>query len=92
MFYVYVLQNSVNQHLYVGFTENVDRRLASHNLGDVISTKAYRPWKRIFYECYINKMDALRREKYLKTTAGKHGLKLMLRETLHVDINSISSD
>ena len=40
-----------------------------------------RPLELIFYEVYFNKKDALRREKYFKTTAGKKALKIMLRET-----------
>jgi predicted GIY-YIG superfamily endonuclease len=36
----------------------------------------------VFYEVYRNKFDALRREKYLKTTKGKTTLKAMLKEYL----------
>lgn len=84
MYFVYVLRSLSNQKLYVGFTEDLQERLATHNRGEVISTKARRPWEMIFYECYFNKADALRREQYLKTTAGKRGLKMMLYETLRV--------
>ena len=79
---VYVLQSLKNKQLYVGFTENLDERFLAHNRGEVSSTKAYCPWEYVFYETYINKADALRREQYFKTTAGKRALKLMLRETL----------
>lgn len=82
MYYIYVLRSMQNGQLYVGYTENLDQRLQAHNIGAVISTKALQPWERIFYESYIHKADALRRERYLKTTAGKRALKLMLRETL----------
>lgn len=82
MFIVYVLRSTPTGRLYVGFTEDLNGRLATHNRGEVISTKAYRPWKPIFHECYTNKTDGLQREQYLKTTAGKRGLKLMLQETL----------
>jgi putative endonuclease len=63
----------------------MNERLKKHNAGNVISTKAYRPWQLIYCECYANKADALRREGYLKTTAGKKALKLMLRITLQED-------
>lgn len=86
MYFVYVLRSSIDQQLYVGFSENLDQRLKSHNNGEVTSTQFKRPWERIFYECYTNKADALRREKYLKTTMGKRALKMMLRETLHIAI------
>ena len=82
MFVVYVIRSTLNQKLYVGFTEDFKQRLKTHNEGGVISTKSYRPWEAIFLECYIDKGDALRREQYFKTTSGKRGLKLMLRKTL----------
>ena len=81
MYFVYVLIN-LDGRLYVGFTENLKQRVAAHNAGDVSSTKSQRPWKLIFFEGYTNKDDALRREQYFKTTAGKRALKLMLRTTL----------
>jgi len=34
----------------------------------------------IFYEAYLEKSDAQRREIYLKTTKGKRALKLMLTD------------
>jgi predicted GIY-YIG superfamily endonuclease len=36
----------------------------------------------LFYEAFPDRADALRRERHLKTTAGKGTLKLMLREYL----------
>ena len=82
MYFVYVLQSLKDYKLYVGYTVNLDLRMKAHNLGTVLSTANRRPLKLIFYECYTNKVDAVRREKYLKTTTGKRALKLMLKETL----------
>lgn len=92
MFVVYVLRSTLNQQLYVGFTIDFKERLKTHNDGRVISTKAYRPWEVIFLECYIDKGDALRRELYLKTTAGKRALKIMLRETLKTNHDSSKNE
>jgi len=36
----------------------------------------------IFYEAYISKKDAQRREQYLKTTKGRTTIKTMLSDTL----------
>ena len=41
-----------------------------------------RPLHLVYCEYHSSKTDALRREKYLKTTAGKKALKLMLRDAL----------
>lgn len=45
-------------------------------------TAPRRPLELVFCEFYTSGDDAKRREGYLKTTAGKRGLKLMLRDTL----------
>ena len=84
MFTVYVLRSTQNSQLYVGYTTDIKQRLETHNKGSVTSTKSKRPWKCIFTETYISQDDALRREKYLKTTQGKNALKHMLRETLRL--------
>jgi putative endonuclease len=85
MFTVYVLRSTQDGQLYVGYTTKMEQRLEAHNKGSVISTKARRPWKVIFTETYIVQDDALRREQYLKTTAGKNALRHMLRETLKIE-------
>ena len=82
MYFVYVLRSELDHQLYVGYTTNVDQRVITHNKGSVPSTKSRRPLKLIFYEAYLSQEDAIRREKYLKTTSGKGALKHMLRETL----------
>jgi hypothetical protein len=40
------------------------------------------PWKLIYYEAYIEQSDALGREKYLKSGAGRRFLKSQLRNYL----------
>ncbi|HLD71363.1 MAG TPA: GIY-YIG nuclease family protein [Candidatus Peribacteraceae bacterium] len=84
MFTVYVLRSAQNDQLYVGYTTDIKQRLKTHNNGNVSSTKGKIPWKLIFAETYLSQDDALRREKYFKTTQGKNALKHMLRETLKV--------
>jgi putative endonuclease len=44
-------------------------------MGKNFSTKNRRPLELIFYEAFPNKFDALKRERYFKTTKGKTTLK-----------------
>jgi predicted GIY-YIG superfamily endonuclease len=60
-------------------------------MGGVPSTRLRRPLKLIYFESYISKSDALRREEYFKTTPGKRALKLMLRKTLN-DLKTTKKD
>ena len=81
-YYVYLLKSKVKlTQSYVGYSTDLQKRLERHNQGLVRSTKPYRPWKLIFYEAYISKKDAKRREQYFKTTKGRKALKLMLQDT-----------
>lgn len=79
-FYVYVLRSLTHDFIYVGYTDNLKRRLTQYNSGQVISTKHYHPLEIIHYEAYRNKKDAKRREEYLKCNRGKTTLKTMLKE------------
>jgi len=79
MCYVYVLLSDLDHSFYVGYSANLKQRVLSHNKGKNLATKHKMPWKLIFYEAYLNKSDAKRREAYLKTTKGKTTLKSMLK-------------
>ena len=79
---VYVLLSMHDNGLYIGYTTDLQRRLTEHFHGESKATAPRRPFRLIFCENFFSKDDALRRERYLKTTAGRKGLKLILRETL----------
>ncbi len=78
MHYVYVLQSQKNSYLYIGCTNNINNRLKLHNLGRVQSTKKFLPVKLIYCEIFLNKDDAFKREKFLKTGWGRNYIKRTL--------------
>lgn len=79
-YYVYVLKSVKFNFIYIGFTDNLQRRFKEHNSKLNISTKYYAPLNLIHYEAYRNIRDAKRREEYLKCNHGKTTLKTMLKE------------
>ena len=78
-YYVYVLLSKKDNKFYIGYTNNIEKRLKEHENGEVASTKWRLPVMLIYYEMHLNQKDALRREDYFKTTAGKRTIKIMLR-------------
>jgi putative endonuclease len=80
MYYCYVLLSKKDHKQYIGYTSDLKKRVKEHFNGKSFATKSRRPLKLIFYESFIDKKDALRREKYFKTNPGKRTLKLMLRD------------
>jgi putative endonuclease len=71
MFYTYVLQSEGDGKFYTGSTVNLKLRFEQHNKGLVESTKRRKPFRLVYYEACIDREDAARREKYLKTYHGK---------------------
>ncbi len=79
MFYVYTISSEVKNYIYVGLTNNIERRLDEHNLGYNKTTKPYKPFKLILLEKYETRLEARAREKYLKSGIGKEFLKKLIR-------------
>lgn len=79
MFFVYVLSSQQSKSLYNGQTEDLYKRLKAHNAGKVKSTKAYIPWKIVYYEEFNSREEAVSREKYLKSGIGRQYLKEKLK-------------
>jgi putative endonuclease len=63
MYYVYLLQSEKDKRFYVGFTSDLKRRIFEHNTAKVQSTKAFIPYRLIYFEGFRSKKDALNREK-----------------------------
>jgi len=66
MYYVYFIENETGK-VYVGYTNDLRRRLKEHNSGKGGQyTKNKGPFELIYYEAYRSKDDAERREDNLK--------------------------
>lgn len=81
-YYVYILQSLKNKSLYIGYTANWERRIKSHNNGKNKATKPFKPYKLIYYEAFLNRIDAKNREKYLKSGWGLRSIKKILKRYL----------
>jgi putative endonuclease len=71
VFYVYVLKSKKDCSQYIGLSQNVKERLKEHNAGSVTSTKPKRPWQLMYTESFTTRLEARKREKYLKSAAGR---------------------
>jgi putative endonuclease len=75
MYYVYAIESLTRKYIYIGITDNIDRRLNQHNKGYNRTTKPYRPFRLIYLEELQDRNQARVWEKYLKTTAGRRFLR-----------------
>lgn len=82
MFYVYILQSLRDKGLYIGYTNNLKKRLKEHQSGKSFATKGRLPFELVHYQAFNSQIDALETEKYLKTTRGWERIHRMLEDTL----------
>jgi len=75
MFYTYVLKSQKDNKLYIGYSNDLKRRLSEHNNGKVEATKSRRPIILVYYEACLDEKKAIAREKYFKTGFGRRFLK-----------------
>jgi len=75
VYYIYAIKSTIDNRIYIGFTENLEKRIKEHNQGKTKSTKGFRPWSLIYYETTETRIEARKREKYFKSGCGKEFLK-----------------
>jgi len=80
--FTYVLRSNRDGEWYTGSTGDLRARLGLHAEGRVRSTARRRPLQLIYYEACLNRSDAFRRERFLKTGKGKRFLRNRLAEFL----------
>jgi putative endonuclease len=71
MITVYTIRSVNKLYIYVGQTNNLQRRVDEHNAGKGRSTKPYAPFVLIFSETHPNRIQSRAREKFLKSGQGK---------------------
>jgi len=71
-FYVYILQSEIELgRFYTGLTDDLRKRLKSHNSGRVIHTRKSRPWRLKTYDVFSDRQRAAQLERYLKSASGR---------------------
>jgi len=83
MYYVYVVYNRRYSKSYTGETNNLDERLRAHNdhrFTTSYTTRFPGSWELIYSEECINRQEARKREKQLKSYRGRQFLMKFIPE------------
>lgn len=80
--YVYVLFSLKDKKIYIGYSEDLKRRITEHEHGEVRSTKDRKPLTLIHYEAFGSIKDGKARERFLKSGFGREQLKKSLQNQL----------
>ena len=67
-YYVYLIVSRVKKKTisYVGYTNNLDKRLELHNSNKGAKFTKGKKWNLVYYEIYISKREAMKKEYTLK--------------------------
>lgn len=79
-YFVYILRSLKDNKLYIGQTKNLNERIERHNTGRAMATRNRRPLVLVYKEYYPLRVEATKREKYLKSLKG--GLERKLKIVL----------
>jgi putative endonuclease len=71
MFIVYILYSKSFDRYYVGYTNDIERRISEHNRKKGKFTDAGIPWKLVHSELFNTKKEAMSREKLIKSRKSK---------------------
>ena len=79
-YFVYILYSEEHNKIYIGYTNNIERRIREHNSGKSAYTKKYKPWRIVYTEEYENEIDARSKERYYKSAAGRRKIKKIIEK------------
>ena len=71
MYYVYILTSNNSRVLYVGFTQDLKRRVKEHKRAKRGFTGKYNINRLMYYEIFESKSEAMAREMQLKSGSRK---------------------
>ena len=89
-YFIYILYSPAFKRTYTGQTDNLVDRLVLHNSGKVKSTKAFIPWSMIHSESFATRSEAIKRETWFKTRAGRKKISEILKNYLEAEGNGLS--
>lgn len=76
-YYVYLLE-CADETLYCGYTDNLEKRVKTHNAGKGAKyTRARLPVKLVYSETFTEKSEAMKREAQIKTFSRAQKLSLL---------------
>lgn len=78
MITVYAILEPEFGEIYVGMSNNLERRLAEHKRGQSKYTKKFKNILLIYKEEYSDYKSARKREKYFKSDCGKEYLRTLI--------------
>lgn len=79
-FFTYILLSTKTNRFYVGSTQDLEKRVNSHNRGEVKSTKHGIMWKLVYSEEYKTRSAAFKREHEIKSKKSRKFIEALINK------------
>ncbi len=80
-FFTYIIYSISKDKYYVGYTQDMETRVAKHNNGATRSTRPGRPWTLVYSEKYTEKSTAIKREIEIKNMKSRKYIEQLIGKT-----------
>ena len=85
MFFAYCVYNKEKNKIYIGQTDNTNKRVKRHNKKLPSKSKSFTNknkgfWKLIYKESFDTREEAIKREKELKSAKGRRFLRNLIKK------------
>ncbi|MBS1979110.1 MAG: GIY-YIG nuclease family protein [Bacteroidetes bacterium] len=77
-YFVYILYSKSADHYYVGETDNIDKRLQSHQSGISRYTSIAKDWSCVYSEAFEQRVDAIKREREIKAKKSRRYIEWLI--------------
>jgi putative endonuclease len=81
IYYTYVVKSEKDNSYYIGYTQDIIKRLEYHNKGKSRFTKSRRPYKLVFKKEFETRKKAMNYEMYLKSLKKRSYLEKIIDST-----------
>jgi putative endonuclease len=73
MFWVYIIKSKKDSKFYTGITNDFDRRLMEHNIGETSTSSTLNrgPFILVYKEEFSTRKEARKKEKWFKSGVGR---------------------
>ena len=78
-YFVYILYSTTKDKFYIGYTSDLNERIIRHNQKSKGFTGSTNDWELKYHETFENKIDALNREKQIKSWKSKIKIKELIK-------------
>jgi putative endonuclease len=80
MYTLYILHSKSFNRYYVGYTNDIARRLTEHNRIKGKFTDVGIPWILVYTESFASKKEAMDREKFIKSRKSKSFIRELIAQ------------